>query len=217
MRKAASLAIDRKTLADIHMPGCDPIGTIGLKEDPIFGASFPRIPYDPEKAKKLLAEAGYPKGFQGGKFYPYEGGYWPYGEQVATYWKAVGIHVDTVLLDRPAWFANREGGKMKGGIFIDNPTSLSADYEMYAGQAHRPITVGVPPTPVYQKMFEVAVEAYTRILKALKPGATHVEIKKAASVIQDEGFTTFDATLHGWGLDRASSPGHRCSSDSPAP
>jgi Xaa-Pro aminopeptidase len=85
----------------------------------------------------------------------------------------------------------------KGDIIL---TELSADYEMYAGQAHRPITVGVPPTPVYQKMFEVAVEAYTRILKALKPGATHMEIKKAASVIQDEGFTTFDATLHGWGL-----------------
>jgi Xaa-Pro aminopeptidase len=85
----------------------------------------------------------------------------------------------------------------RGDIIL---TELSADYEMYAGQAHRPITVGVSPTPVYQKMFDVAVEAYTRILKVLKPGATHVEIKKAASVIQDEGFTTFDVTLHGWGL-----------------
>jgi len=85
----------------------------------------------------------------------------------------------------------------KGDIIL---TELSADYEMYAGQAHRPITVGVPPTPVYRKMFDLAVEAYTRILKALKPGATHVEVKKAASIIQDEGFTTFDATLHGWGL-----------------
>jgi len=79
-------------------------------------------------------------------------------------------------------------------------TELSADYEMYAGQAHRPITVGVSPTPVYQKMFDVAVEAYTGILKVLKPGATHLEVKKAASLIQDEGFTTFDVTLHGWGL-----------------
>ncbi len=85
----------------------------------------------------------------------------------------------------------------KGDIIL---TELSADYEMYAGQAHRPITVGVPPTPVYRKMFDLAVEAYTRILQALKPGATHVVIKKAASIIQDEGFTTFDATLHGWGL-----------------
>ena len=85
----------------------------------------------------------------------------------------------------------------KGDIIL---TELSADYEMYAGQAHRPITVGVSPTPIYRKMFDLAVEAYTRILQVLKPGATHVEIKKAASIIQDEGFTTFDATLHGWGL-----------------
>ncbi len=85
----------------------------------------------------------------------------------------------------------------KGDIIL---TELSADYEMYPGQAHRPITVGAPPTPIYRKMFELAVEAYTRVLRALKPGATQVDIKKAASVIQDEGFTTFDTTLHGWGL-----------------
>jgi len=85
----------------------------------------------------------------------------------------------------------------KGDIIL---TELSADYEMYAGQAHRPITVGIPPTPIYQKMFDVALEAYTRVLKSLKPGATHDDVKKAASIIQEEGFTTFDATLHGWGL-----------------
>jgi peptide/nickel transport system substrate-binding protein len=119
VRKAASLAIDRKTLADVHMPGCGPIGSLALEGDPM-GLDFPPDPYDPEQAKKLLAEAGYAKGFHGGKFYPYQGGYWPYGEQVANYWKAIGINVDTILLDRPAWFANRQGGKMKGGIFIDN-------------------------------------------------------------------------------------------------
>ena len=119
VRKAASLAIDRKTLADVHMPGCGPIGSLALEGDPM-GLDFPPDPYDPEQAKKLLAEAGYAKGFHGGKFYPYQGGYWPYGEQVANYWKAIGINVDTILMDRPAWFANRQGGKMKGGIFIDN-------------------------------------------------------------------------------------------------
>jgi peptide/nickel transport system substrate-binding protein len=119
VRKAASLAIDRQTLADIHMPGCGPIGSLALEDDPL-GVQFPPDPYDPAQAKKLLAEAGYPNGFNGGKFYPYEGGYWPYGEQIANYWKAVGISVDMVLLDRPAWFATRQAGKMKGGIFNDN-------------------------------------------------------------------------------------------------
>ena len=118
VRKAASLAIDRKTLADIHMPGCDPIGGLALDGDP-SAVQFPADPYDPAAAKKLLAEAGYPNGFHGGKFYPYEGGYWPYGEQIANYWKAIGISVETVLLDKPAWMAMRDGGKMKGGLFID--------------------------------------------------------------------------------------------------
>ena len=122
VRLAASLAIDRQTLADVHMPGCGPVSSIALEGDPM-GVDFPQYPYDPEKSKKLLAEAGYPNGFDGGKFYPYQGGYWPYGEQIATYLKAVGISVETVLLDKPALLAMRQGGKMKGAIFIDNPTS----------------------------------------------------------------------------------------------
>ena len=79
-------------------------------------------------------------------------------------------------------------------------TELSADYEMHAGQAQRPISVATAPTPIYQRLFDVAVEAYQRILNVLKPGATHEDIRRAASVIQEEGFTTFDVTLHGWGL-----------------
>jgi peptide/nickel transport system substrate-binding protein len=122
VRKAASLAIDRQTLADVFMPGCGPVGAIGLENDPM-ALQFPADPYDPAKAKKLLAEAGYPNGFHGGKFYPYESGYWPYGEQIANYLKAVGIDLDIELLDKPALLANREAGKMKTSLFVDNPTA----------------------------------------------------------------------------------------------
>ncbi len=85
----------------------------------------------------------------------------------------------------------------KGDIIL---TELSADYEMHAGQAHRPVTVGTKPTPIYQKLFEVAVEAHDRILRALRPGATEEDVRRAGSVIPEAGFTTFDTTFHGWGL-----------------
>jgi peptide/nickel transport system substrate-binding protein len=124
VRLAASLAIDRKTLADVQSPGCAPVGSIGLEGDP-NSVLFPPHPYDPERAKKLLAEAGYPKGFHGGKFYPHQGGYWPMGEQIATYLKAVGISMDTVLLDRPALMAMRSGKKMTGFTFIEMATAPS--------------------------------------------------------------------------------------------
>ena len=46
----------------------------------------------------------------------------------------------------------------------------------------------------------MGVEAYTRILGAVKPGATQEDVRKAGAIIQDECFTTFDTTFHGWGL-----------------
>jgi peptide/nickel transport system substrate-binding protein len=118
VRKAASLAIDRKTLADVHMPGAGPIGSLGLTGDPL-AVQFPPDPYDPAMAKKLLAEAGYPNGFHGGKFYPYDGPYRAFGEQVATYLRSIGIRLDSVILERPAWMANRTSGKMRGAVFTD--------------------------------------------------------------------------------------------------
>lgn len=118
VRKAASLAVDRQALADVHMPGCVPVGELSLPGEP-EGVSFPPDPYDPARAKKLLAEAGYPKGFHGGTFYPWDGPYWPFCEQVANYWKAIGITVDTVLMNRNALLAKRRSGGMKGVTFIE--------------------------------------------------------------------------------------------------
>lgn len=115
VRKAASLALDRQVIVDSLAPGSQPAGSLGLQGDSM-AVHFPADPYDPAGAKKLLAEAGYPKGFHGGPFYPF---LWPLGEMVANYWKAIGITVDILLLDRPAWSANRAGGKMKGSTFIE--------------------------------------------------------------------------------------------------
>jgi peptide/nickel transport system substrate-binding protein len=65
VREAIDLAIDRKALAEIAMEGLGQPQN-QLVTPSIFGYS-PKVPapkYDPNRAKQLLAEAGYPNGFK---------------------------------------------------------------------------------------------------------------------------------------------------------
>jgi Xaa-Pro aminopeptidase len=79
-------------------------------------------------------------------------------------------------------------------------TEISACYGLYAGQIHRPFSIGSRPTPEYQRLYDVAAETYHRVLEALKPGATDHDVRAAAAVVDDRGCRTYDALLHGWGV-----------------
>lgn len=64
VRQAVSFAIDRKGIADAVGHGSAvPWGSFLAPYHPGFDPSRKPDPYDPEKAKKLMAEAGYAKGF----------------------------------------------------------------------------------------------------------------------------------------------------------
>jgi peptide/nickel transport system substrate-binding protein len=65
VRRAINMAIDRKTIVSRLMDGMAPIA-YQYMPDGMFGAvaKAPEIKYDPEGANKLLAEAGYPNGFE---------------------------------------------------------------------------------------------------------------------------------------------------------
>ena len=70
VRKAASLAIDRKALSEAETLGASkPNGNVVLKSME-YALPIEPDPYDPAQAKKLLAEAGYPNGFDGGDLTP---------------------------------------------------------------------------------------------------------------------------------------------------
>lgn len=64
VREAISIAINRQAIVDrIHGGLAEPAGE--LLAPPMFGTSGRAVdPYDPERARELLAEAGYPDGFQ---------------------------------------------------------------------------------------------------------------------------------------------------------
>jgi peptide/nickel transport system substrate-binding protein len=64
VRQAASYAINRKTICEKLLNGtAEPWGDILAPFQPGFDPMIKPTPYDPEKAKALLKEAGYPNGF----------------------------------------------------------------------------------------------------------------------------------------------------------
>src|SRR4030095_5563040 len=70
MRLAVTYALNRKAINEVACLGfCPPAGVI-VPRVMDFALSAPPMPYDPAKAKQLLAEAGYPKGIDAGEFVP---------------------------------------------------------------------------------------------------------------------------------------------------
>ena len=87
--------------------------------------------YDPAKAKQLLAEAGYPNGFDAGDYYC-DTSYANLGEAVLNNLQAVGIRVKLRPLERAAFFKGYAEKKLKNiiqgasGAFGNAATRLEA-------------------------------------------------------------------------------------------
>ena len=121
VRLAASHAIDRQAVNQAE--------TLGFSR--LTGSIVPRIfqyavaydppAYDPARAKKLLAEAGYPNGFDGGDFAPFP----PYdsmGEAIQGYLQAVGIRTRIRSMERAAYFTAWREKKLHGVILVITAT-----------------------------------------------------------------------------------------------
>src|SRR5712671_2719552 len=116
VRKAASLAIDRQALSDADTLGASKVnGNIVLKSMQ-FALPIDPDPYDPVQAKKLLAEAGYPNGFDAGDLTPVPP-YFASGEAITGYLGAIGIKTKLRTMERAAFFAALNNKKLKGLCF----------------------------------------------------------------------------------------------------
>lgn len=113
VRHAVNYAIDKESLVNDLLLGVEvvpgqPVGPDGFGHNPDIEA----YPYDPEKARQLLAEAGYPDGFD--TTLECWAGYLSIGESaaeaVAAQLKKVGISVEIVPLEGAVWLQKLYGG-----------------------------------------------------------------------------------------------------------
>ena len=76
-------------------------------------------------------------------------------------------------------------------------TEISTNYAGYTGQVLRTFTIGEEPTPEYQRLHDVAMEAFDRIAGVIMAGAGTAEALEAADVVHERGFTVYDDVVHG--------------------
>jgi peptide/nickel transport system substrate-binding protein len=155
VRQAMAHAIDSKTILKSVANNLGRLSAGLLPSEPGFANSgLSQLEYDPDMAKSLLAQAGYPHGFTLPFSAPVNGRV-PYSEQIAQavegYWSKVGINAKTQIQSYDAWIKATQAGipfgayvvifgaqsndcqfRMQLSLGTDQPVSNTADPHMDA-------------------------------------------------------------------------------------
>jgi len=112
VRLAANLAIDRKAINQAITLGHSRLTYSMIPSTFDFYWQPPAYAFDPTQAKKLLAEAGYPSGFDAGDYY-LDISYANVQEAIANYLQQIGIRTKLKPLERAAHWASYGDKKYK--------------------------------------------------------------------------------------------------------
>jgi ABC-type transport system substrate-binding protein len=109
VRQAISLAIDRDA---INQAECDGLGRVDgnwINDDVEYGLPWPKWEHNVAKAKQLMAEAGYPNGFNIDWITPVPN-YYSRGERVVSQLQTIGIRGKLQTIERGVFLKRLQGG-----------------------------------------------------------------------------------------------------------
>jgi peptide/nickel transport system substrate-binding protein len=125
LRLAVNYALDRQRINEAACLGfCPPAGVI-VPRVMDFALQVEPNPYDPAKAKALLAEAGYPNGFDAGQFTAIPG-FPTVADAVVNDLNAAGIRVRLRQMERAAFYADWQAKKLRGVFMTASGNSGNA-------------------------------------------------------------------------------------------
>jgi peptide/nickel transport system substrate-binding protein len=114
VRQAANLALNREGMSEALFLGkCKTTNSIIPYTFEYYWQPPPAV-YDPEKARKLLAEAGYPNGFESGPLY-IDISYSNIGEIAVNNFRQIGIRGSLQPVERAGFLAGFSGKKYTHG------------------------------------------------------------------------------------------------------
>jgi len=113
VRLAANMAVDKHAINEAERLGLSRLTGSIIPSVLDFALKIEPFPYDPTHAKRLLAEAGYPNGFDTGDVTPLPP-FTTMGEAVANYLAAVGIRSRVRSMERATYMEAWRSKKLQG-------------------------------------------------------------------------------------------------------
>ncbi len=187
VRQAIAMAINRDALVKNFYAEGDKVAT-GFQPPAIMGSNpnLPPIEYNPDKAKALLAEAGFPNGFSTQFWYvPVIRGYSPDGkaiaEAIAVDLQKIGVKVELKTEDWGAYLADRLEGKFP--MWMLGWGSDNGDPDNFIGY-HFAHPIGQPK--------KEDCYANDKLSQLLIDGAKEPDIAKREKIYQDAEQIVYD-------------------------
>jgi len=174
VRQAVSLAIDRQAIIDGAMFGLGtPIGTHFAPHNPDYVDLTGNSPYDPDRARALLAEAGFPDGFATTLKLPPPSYARRGGEIIASQLRAIGIEAEISNLEWAQWLEEAFGAK---------------DFGMTIVSHTEPMDIGIYANPDYY--FQYDNPAFQQLMTDLNlttdPAMRSEMLKQAQTIISED-------------------------------
>ncbi|MFC1930511.1 ABC transporter substrate-binding protein [Chloroflexota bacterium] len=121
VREAVEYAIDKPAIAKaIGLGLAEPLTQLAPKNAIFYNPDYTGRPYDPAKARQLLADAGYPTGFDTVLTMPSRSPERDFATAVQGYLTEVGINTKFVVCDRAKWTATRQGKQGWDGLLTQS-------------------------------------------------------------------------------------------------